>query len=572
MSIFKNKIKSALSKKAVIICVSVLSVAGLAFKPIDDYFEISKNIDVFVTLFREVNLFYVDEVKPGELMKTGIDAMLESLDPYTNFISESEIEDYRFMTTGEYGGIGASVKQMDGKIVIAETYEGFPAQKGGIRPGDIIIEVEGKSVKNKPSDDISKMLKGQSGTSVTLAVERPGESELKKFVLTREEIKVKNVPYFGMLENGTGFIKLTGFTDGAAKEVKDALIKLKSENKCSGLILDLRDNPGGLLHEAVEIVNLFTEKGVEVVFTRGKIKEWDKSYITQSAPTDLNIPLVVLVSKGSASASEIVSGALQDLDRAVVVGQRTYGKGLVQQTRPLNYGAQVKITVAKYYVPSGRCIQALNYANRKADGSVDKVPDSLITAFKTKGGRVVYDGAGINPDIKTEALAFNPLVETLVEGNYIFNYATTYCIKNKNIEPAGKFKLREDEYLEFVNFVESKKIEYTTKTETVFNDLKNKAERDGYYSDIKSEYEALKNKILSRKKDDLKLNKDAIIPWLEEEIAGRYYYQRGRMESTIKYDKEIKEALSIINDQKTRTEILTKIEKPNKPFNPKKKF
>lgn len=569
---FKNKIKTLASKKIVVLSIIVLSIGGLAFKPVDDYFEISKNIDVFVTLFREVNLFYVDEVRPGELMKTGIDAMLESLDPYTNFISESEIEDYRFMTTGEYGGIGASVKQMDGKIVIAEIYEGFAAQKGGMKPGDVLVDIEGKNVKNKASDEISKLLKGQSGTRVKITVERPGETTPVKLELTREEIKVKNVPYYGMLDNDIGFIKLTGFTDGAAQEVKDAFLNLQSENKCSGLILDLRDNPGGLLHEAVDIVNLFTEKGTEVVFTRGKIKEWDKSYKTLNAPLDISIPLVVLVNKGSASASEIVSGALQDLDRAIVVGQRTYGKGLVQQTRPLNYGSQVKITVAKYYVPSGRCIQALNYANRKNDGSVEKVPDSLITAFKTKGGRIVYDGAGINPDVNTDPVPYNPLVAALVEGNYIFDFATDYALKNKSVATANKFRLSEQEYGSFVRFVESKNFDYAPKSELVIKEFKEKAEKEGAYQEMKTEYDALMNKVKQRKKDDLTRYKNEVLPWLEEEIAGRYYYQRGRMEATIKYDKEINDALSLIKSAEKRTGILTRIEKPTKPFNPQKKF
>ena len=563
-----NKIK----KNFIVFSLVALTLGGLAFKPIDDYFEISKNIDVFVTLFREINLYYVDEIKPGELMKTGIDAMLESLDPYTNFISESEIEDYRIMTTGEYGGVGAVIRQIDGKIVITETYDGFAAQKGGMKIGDIIAKIEDKDVKNKNSDEISKLLKGQSGTKVKVTVERPGEKSPLTLELIREEIKVKNVPYYGMLENNVGFIKLTGFTDGASQEVKDALIKLKSENNCSGLILDLRDNPGGLLHEAVNIVNLFTEKGTEVVFTKGKIKDWDKSYKTTNAPIDVTVPIVVLVNKNSASASEIVSGALQDLDRAVVVGQRTYGKGLVQQTRPLNYGAQVKITVAKYYVPSGRCIQALNYSNRKNDGSVEKVPDSLITAFKTKSGRIVYDGAGINPDVVIEPSQNSVLVSQLLDGNCIFDFATEYAIKNRSIPSANMFKLSQEEYLTFAAFVKSKNLDYHIKSEGSLKELKEKAQKEGYYEDIKSSIEEINTKIESRKKEDVMRHKDDILPWLEEEIASRYYHQRGRMEATIKYDKEISTAIYLMKDTEKRKSILTKIEKPNKPFNPQKKF
>lgn len=567
----KNPIKRHL-KLFVAFFILLFSCLGLAFRPLDDYFEISKNIDVFVTLFREVNTFYVDEVKPGEMMKKGIDAMLESLDPYTNFISESEIEDYRFMTTGEYGGVGAIIREMDGRLVVTEVYEGFAAQKSGIRAGDMFVEVDGKNVMKKTSDEISKMLKGQSGTKVKIVIERPGEKSFINLDVTREEIKVKSVPYYGMLNKNTGYIKLTGFTESASQEVKDALIKLKAQNGCTSLVLDLRDNPGGLLNEAVEIVNLFTEKGTEIVFTKGKIKEWDKSYKTTNSPADLNIPLVVLVNKNSASASEIVSGALQDLDRAVIVGQRTYGKGLVQQTRPLNYGNQVKITVAKYYVPSGRCIQAINYSNRKSDGVVEKVPDSLITAFKTKGGRVVYDGAGINPDVITEPVLNNALINTLIEENYIFNYATDYTKRHGSIPAAGIFKLNEEDYGDFVKYVESKKINYHPKSENLLLDLKQKLESDGYYNDLKTQYEALINQVEKRKKEDILKNKVEIIPWVEEEIAGRYYYQRGRTECAIKYDKEISSALDLIaSPEKTKT-ILTKIDKPTKPFNPLKKF
>lgn len=572
MSAFLSRTKKFFGRKSVIAGLAVLTIGGFAFKPVEDYFEISKNIDIFVTLFREVNMFYVDETKPGEMMKTGIDAMLENLDPYTNYISESEIEDYRFITTGEYGGIGAMVRQVEGQVVISEPYEGYSAQKAGIKAGDIITEIDGKSIKLRDSDEISHMLKGQAGTTVKLTIERPGQAQPLKFELQRDEIKVRNVPYSGMLNNEVGYIKLSGFTEDAAKEVKDAFLKLKNEKGCKSLVLDLRENPGGLLREAVEIVNLFVDKGIDIVFTKGKVKDWDKTYKTLSNPVDVNIPLVVLVNKGSASASEIVSGALQDLDRAVIIGQRTYGKGLVQQTRPLTYGSQVKITVAKYYVPSGRCIQALDYSHRSDDGSVEKVPDSLITAFKTRGGRIVYDGAGINPDITTEAQQAGVVLNTLLTRNYIFEFATGYTQKHKSIAPAREFKLTDQEYAEFVNFMKEKNYEYSTKSEKELFAFKESAKNEKYYEDVKAEYEALKEKMERRKKDDLIKLKDEIRPWLEEEIASRYYYQSGRLEANIKYDKEIGEALKVASDAAQMKNVLTTIEKAKKPFNPNKRF
>jgi carboxyl-terminal processing protease len=561
-----------LKKRLVIISLSLLVVGGVAFKPIEDYFEISKNIDIFVSLFREVNIYYVDEAKPGEMMKTGIDAMLESLDPYTNYISESEIEDYRFMTTGEYGGIGAAVKQIDGQVVISEPYEGFAAQKAGIKAGDILVEVDGKTISTKLPDEINNLLRGQAGTAVKLTVSRPGEASPIKFELKRENIKVKNVPYFGMLNNEVGIIKLTGFTDDAAKEVKEALLNLKNEKGAKAIVLDLRDNPGGLLREAVEIVNLFVDKGQDIVFTKGKVKDWDKTYKSLNNPVDLTIPLAVLVNKGSASASEIVSGALQDLDRAVIIGQRTYGKGLVQQTRPLTYGAQVKITVAKYYVPSGRCIQALDYSHRTDDGSVEKVPDSLITAFKTKNGRIIYDGAGINPDVMTEASQVNVVLSTLMNRDFIFEFATQYVLKHKTIPAARDFRMSDAEYNEFVTFMKNKNYEYATRSEKDLKAFEKSATSEKYYDDIKAEYEALRDKVNRRKNEDLVNLKAEIRPWLEEEIASRFYYQSGRLEANVKYDKEIGEALKVISDAAKMKNVLTTIEKPKKPFNPAKRF
>jgi carboxyl-terminal processing protease len=370
--------------KLVVIALLIGASAFLTTGFVDSYFEVSKNLDIFATLFRELNIYYVDETNPGDLMKKGIDKMLESLDPYTNFIPESEIEDYRYMTTGQYGGIGALIRQQGGYVYISEPYEGFPAQKADLRAGDKILKLNDIDVKGKTTDDISKLLKGQPSTTIKLLVEREGESKPLEKIVNREEIKIKSVSYYGMVNKEIGYIKLTGFTENASGEVKAALVELKKNAELKSVVFDLRGNPGGLLKEAIDIVNIFADKGTEIVSTKGKVKEWDKVHKAVNNPVDVNIPIAVLIDRGSASAAEIVSGAIQDLDRGVVVGQRSYGKGLVQQTRPLSYNSQLKVTVAKYYIPSGRCIQALDYSHRNDDGSVDKVPDSLISAFKNQ--------------------------------------------------------------------------------------------------------------------------------------------------------------------------------------------
>ena len=559
--------------KTIVIALTLVIASILSFSFTEDYFEVSKNLDIFATLFRELNIYYVDDTKPGQLMKTGIDAMLESLDPYTNYIPESDIEDYRFMTTGQYGGIGASVREIEKKIVVTEPYEGAPAQKAGLKAGDIFIEVGGVKTDGKNSEEIGKLLKGQPGTPVKIIVQRPGENKPVEINLVREEIKVKDVPYFGMLNNETGYIKLTGFTKDACKEVKEALIKLKTENNCKSIVFDLRGNPGGLLHQAVDIVNLFIEKGQDVAVTKGRIKDWEQTLKAVNNPVDTEIPLVVLVDRNSASAAEVVSGALQDLDRAVVLGQRTYGKGLVQQTRPLTYNSQFKVTVAKYYIPSGRCIQALNYANKTHDGSVEKVPDSLITAFKTKNGRIVYDGAGVLPDVITDPETYSNIEIALMNKNHVFEFATLYAIKHPKLEGTARdFKLTDKEYDEFVNFLSGKDYNYTTQSERDLENLKKSSIEDKYFEDIVKQYDALKARIMEDKKDDLIKRKVEIKELLEDEIVSRYFYQSGRLEASLKYDKEVIEALKVLGETGKLKNILTTIQKPSKPFNPNKKF
>lgn len=558
-------------KKKLIVYASILilTISGLAFIP--DYFEISKNLDIFNSIYRELNIAYVDDTKPGQLMKTGIDAMLNSLDPYNTYFTENEIEDYRYMTTGEYGGIGAIIGEIDNKLIIVDPYEGFAAHKAGIRAGDQITEVNGINAIGRRYDEITGLLKGQAGTPVKLKVLHPGQTTPVEMNLTREEIKNKAVPYSGMLANNTGYIKLVSFTDNCSGEVKEAFLNLKGKG-AKQFILDIRGNLGGLLNEAVNIVNFFVEKGQPVVYTKGKLQEWDKTYLSVNNPIDTQTPLVVLVDQNSASASEIVSGALQDLDRAVIVGQRTYGKGLVQQTKDLVYNAKVKITVAKYYIPSGRCVQALDYSNKDEEGRVEKVPDSLITAFKTKGGRVVYDGAGVMPDIKLEEQQPSDILAALLTKYHIFNYATQYAAKHNNINGGKTFHLSDAEYQDFLTYLKDKDYSYKTESEQKMIELQKAASDEKYFSDIKNEYDLLAQKINARKKDDLQNHKTQIVQALEEEIVSRYYFQNGRLEYSLTQDLEVKEAINLLADGAKIKTILTTVEKPNKPFNPKKKF
>ncbi|HKC66606.1 MAG TPA: S41 family peptidase [Bacteroidia bacterium] len=552
----------------VIVSVSVISVAFT-----EDLFEVAKNLDIFTSLFKEVNLYYVDDTKPGELIKTASDAMLQSLDPYTEYYTENDIEDYKIVTTGQYGGIGAAVREIKDKVLITEPYENSPALKAGIKAGDVIIQINDIAVKGKTSDEISKLMKGQSGTTVKLLVERPGVTKPIEFNIIREDIKVKDVPYFGMIDKETGYIKLTGFTPTAAAEVKAALLKLKSENSCKALVLDLRDNPGGLLTQAVDIVNLFVEKGTDVAVTKGRAKEWMQTFKTVNNPVDVTMPLAVVVDRNSASASEIVSGSLQDLDRAVIIGQRTYGKGLVQQTKPLIYNAQLKVTVAKYYIPSGRCIQALDYSHRNKDGSVDHVPDSLITAFKTRNGRIVYDGAGVLPDVQTEPQTMSEITYELVAKNLIFDFVTQYVIKNPKLNgDAQTFTISDNDYSDFITFLKDKDYSYKTNSEEDLEVLKKSAENDKYFADIENEFNQLQKKLMDRKKDDLQKFKPEIKRMIDDEIVSRFYYLSGRVAASLKWDTDIQTAINTLNDADKTKSILTAIQKATKPFNQNKKF
>lgn len=534
------------------IALAITSVVSVGFT--DNYFEISKNLDIFTTLYKELNAFYVDESDPGELMKTGIDAMLKSLDPYTTYIPESEIEDFRFMTTGQYGGIGAIITKRKDFVYISEPYEGFPAQKAGLMAGDKILEINGKTAQGKTTEEVSKVLKGQPNTEVTLLIERGNLDKPFEVSFNREKVSVKSVPYSAFVKEGIGYIKLRSFTRNCSKDIKKAIEELKAEEELKGLILDLRSNPGGLLNESVNIVNLFVEKGEQVVSTKGKIKSWEKSYIATNKPLDTDLPLVVLINSSSASASEIVSGAIQDLDRGIVIGQRSFGKGLVQQTRKLSYNSQLKLTVAKYYIPSGRCIQALDYSNRNEDGSVGKVPDSLMTSFTTKNGREVFDGGGIKPDIVTEVGDVSNIVISLFKERLFFDYATNYRFENENLNE--DFVFSENDYQHFVEYLSDKEYTYKTKTEEVLEKLKKKATDENYFDSLSDEYDALFNQLQANKGDDLFTHKEEIKEILTGEIASRYFYQKGRIKSALAFDKELEEAISVLQDEKKYNEIL----------------
>lgn len=544
-------------KKAVLISAVIVSTSvSLAFVE-DYYFEVSKNLDIYTTLFRDVNMYYVDSVQPGELMKKGIDAMLGSLDPYTVFIPESDIEDYRMThVSAEYGGIGALVHQRDGKIEISEIYEGFPAQKSGLKVGDQILSVNGNSTLERRVEDVTNFMKGQKATSVVLKIKRDGLDQPLDVTIVRDEIKFKNVPYYGMVNSTTGYIKLTQFLENSADEVKQALVELKKNPQMTSLVLDLRGNGGGLLRDAVDIVNLFVDEGQKIVSQRGKIREMNMEYFATRTAVDPTIPLVVLIDRGSASASEIVTGAMQELDRGVVIGQRTFGKGLVQQTYNLSYNTLMKVTIAKYYTPSGRCIQALDYSHRASDGSVAKVPDSLINEFKTKGNRLVYDGSGIFPDIYTDPRSYSTLSQALIRNYHIFDYANKFAREHDSIKPAKEFSLSEDQYQDFIKYLDGKSYEYTDQSELQLEKFREAAKKDKRFAALNSEFEAIKTKLENDKKRDLLNKHNELKEILEGEISARYYYQKGRLENSFMNDADLKKALEILNDKATYTGIL----------------
>lgn len=528
-----------------IFAVAAFALTTLATTVITEngnYFEIAKNIEIFANLYKEVNTYYVDEIDPAKLMRTGVDAMLESLDPYTNYISETQIEGYRFITEGRYNGIGADIRIMDDLPTIVAPYEGAPAIKAGLKAGDQLLEIDGKDTKGKTTDEVSAILKGYPGTEVTLTVRRPGESKNLKISLVRDEVEMPNVPFTGMISDEVGYIALTTFTRDAGRNVGRALEDLKVEQpNLKGVVLDLRGNGGGLLAEAVNVSNIFIPKNELVVSTKGKVKDWDRTFKTLNPPVDENVPLIVLIDKGSASASEIVSGVIQDLDRGVLLGQRSYGKGLVQNTRDIGYNSKVKMTTAKYYIPSGRCIQAIEYKQ----GEPAEIPDAKRAPFKTRNGRRVLDGGGVAPDLLLDHDAGSNILATLDEKNIVFNFVTQWALKNPVLESYEDFHFTQ--WDDFVQFLSKQNFEYDTDSEQLLKQLKEQSKEDGYIAE--ADLKALEAKIIEAKKADLNKNKALVTDMIEKEIVSRYFHEKGRIKVGLRNDLEIKEAIKLFDDK-----------------------
>ena len=538
--------------------IFVLSVSITAQKE-DKYFKINKNLTVFNSILRELSAYYVDTLNYDKVVQTGINSMLSSLDPYTVYMPEEMNDDLKMMTTGEYAGIGALIMQKDGNVVISEPYEGMPAQNNDLRAGDIILEVDGVSTKEKTTSQVSEMLKGKNGTEIVIKIDRWNEKKpiTKKFL--RENIQFNPISYHTVLENGTGYLMLNDFTDKAASEFKTAVAEMEKKNQIKSLIIDVRNNPGGIVDEAVKIMGYFVPKGTPIVSTKGRSRESDRTYRTPTDPIFPDIKVAVLVNRASASASEILAGAVQDLDRGIVVGERTFGKGLVQNIRPVSYGGHVKVTIAKYYTPSGRCVQALDYSHRNEDGSVGRIPDSLTTAFNTTNGRIVRDGGGVLPDtVTTDSRKLNIAYYILVQNHY-FDYATRYAQKNKKISTPDKFKLTDAEYNDFVRYLlEEKKFSYTTQTESYYKQLLEVAGYEGFDETAKQEFDALKAKLIPDVEQNLLDNRKEIEEMLTVEILQRYYFQKGQVQFMLKEDVDMKVATEFLQNTEKYNKVLGK--------------
>ena len=545
------------TKKILLIAVTAIVVTcGLtALRNDDKSFEISKHLNIYATLFRDINMFYVDETNPGDLVTTSIKSMLKSLDPYTVYYPESEMEDVKLMTTGEYAGIGSIISKKGDHIIIREPYRNSPAAKAGLLPGDIILAIDGNSTKGKDTEDVSAMLKGQPGKEITIKVQREYEDKPIEKKAIREKIQIPSVPFFGLVNDSTGYIYLTSFTDKSANDVRTAIIELKNKG-AKALILDLRGNSGGLLDQAVEIVNFFVPKNSKVVSTKGKVKQWDKEYNAEKNPIAPDMPLAVLIDRASASASEIVSGALQDLDRAVLVGERSFGKGLVQTVRDLAYNTKLKVTTAKYYIPSGRCIQALDYSHRNPDGSVGKVPDSLITEYATKNGRKVYDGGGISPDVKVEEEEYARITQELVLQDITFDFVNNYALRHPEIPAIKDFKVSDEIYDQFKQYLKEKNFSYETGSQQMLEKLIETAKAEKYFDGSKEEIEKLQKEFAHSIDRDMNLFKEEIMSFLAEQFIQRYYYQEGVIEYKMKHDKEVAKAVEILADRNEYQKLL----------------
>lgn len=548
LNLFRQKVRY-------IVAIALVGVSLFLMSAVDNSFEIVKNLDILYTVVRELDSYYVDEVDHGKTIKAGIDKMLESLDPYTNYIPESKIEDFKFMTTGSYGGIGALIRKSGENAIVTDPYEGKPAQKAGIKAGDILLKIDDFDTKGHNIEEISEKLKGVHNSPVKLVVQRFGSSEPIEFTIIRENIHISSVPFYTLLDGDIAYIQFNNFTQNCAQELKAAIDSMVHAGAKS-MVLDLRGNPGGLLNEAITISNFFLPKGQLVVSTKGKMQQWNRDYKTTNEPILPSMPVVVLVNRGSASASEIVSGALQDLDRGVILGSRTFGKGLVQATRPLSYNAQLKLTTAKYYIPSGRCIQALDYTHRNDDGSVGVIPDSLISEFSTKNGRKVFDGGGIKPDVEIETTSLSQIATTLYIENYIFDFATQYAHKVKSIGESATFAISDADYADFIAFVNSRSFKYETESNKKLDLLVETLKREKYYNVVESEIKELKEKMRQDLENDLMVFKAEIAKLLNEEIVSRYYYQNGRSLVFMRYDTELDSAKALLLNPKRYNQLL----------------
>ena len=554
--------------------IVMLGMGMTSFKEDDRNFQISKNLDIFNSIFKELEMFYVDTVNAEKMIQTGVEGMLSLTDPYTEYYPEEEVSSLKEMTTGKYGGIGAAIRYYEAKdrIAVVEPTEGMPAAEAGVKAGDIILSVGGKEMVRgdmKPqefSSKVSEALRGEPGTSFVLKVLRPlkNDSTVMEFKITRKNIRTNPVPYYGMVKDSIGYLALSSFTENSAKDFKKAFIELKQKGAKS-LIIDLRDNGGGSLSEAVDIVNLYVPKGQEIVVTKGKVRQAQGSYKTQNEPVDTQIPLAVLVNGATASASEIVSGSLQDLDRAVVIGSRTFGKGLVQTIRPLPYNGTLKVTTSKYYIPSGRCIQAIDYAKKNADGSVARTPDSLTTVFHTAAGREVRDGGGIRPDIEVKGDKIPNIVFYLMNDDLIFDYATQYCWDHPTLASVDDFKLTDADYEAFKKLVKSRNFTYDRQSEKMLKSLKEIAEFEGYMTEAAEEFKALEKKLNHNLDRDLDYFAKPIKEYISQEIVTRYFYQRGAAMERLKDDTDLEEAIKVLQNPVRYREILSAPVKKDEP-------
>jgi len=538
-----------------ILGVFALTLGFLSLKEDNKRFEISKGLNIFSTLFREVNLFYVDEIEPEKIVQTGIDAMLKSLDPYTVYYPESKIDEFKLMTTGEYAGIGSVISQKGDHVVIREPYEGSPSYKAGLQPGDLILAVDGEDMKGKNTEYVSKRLKGQPGKEVVIKVKRIGEKKPLEKKIVREVVQLPNIPYYGMLNPKIGYIYFTSFTEKSAEEVRAAILDLRDRG-AESLVLDLRGNGGGLLDQAVEITNFFLPKGSLVVSTKGKMKQWDKSHHATKNPLVPDMKLAVLINRASASAAEILSGALQDYDRAVIIGERSFGKGLVQTTRDLVYNTKLKVTTAKYYIPSGRCIQAVDYAHRNADGSVGKIPDSLISAFQTQAGRTVYDGGGITPDVKIEPEKIAKVTQELVIRDLFFDFVNEYAATHPTLTKPATFTLPDELYNSFKEYLKNHQFTYETASQAAVDKLVETAKTEKYYEQIEGQIKQLKQTLTHSLERDLEVFKKEIGEILSDQLISRYYMQRGAIEYNTRSDREIAKAVEILSDEAAYRKLL----------------